>query len=321
KLASLADDPDQLHRYIAQTVAQASDDMGPQSHRLLLVGGSWRAIARIDMHRRGYPLQVLHEYRMTADDVAATADLIAQSDPNDLRQPCGISAGRMALVPLAIPVLQAVVAKFAPFDIAISSYGIREGLLYEQMPQKMRNRDPLIEACRHAEAKDARRPGFGKRLAKFIAPLFPKAHDDLRRLIKAACLMHDVNWRAHPDYRAEVCFDTVTRANLGGIKHNERVFLGTALMYRYRNTPEGTRFEELITLLTQNDATKAEILGKAMRLGAMLWDDTDPASLGIEQGTLSLNMAPTSLPLNGEVVEARLASLARTMGLAYQITA
>ena len=31
---------------------------------------------------------------------------------------------------------------FKPRDIAISSYGIREGLLYGQMPQALRDRDP-----------------------------------------------------------------------------------------------------------------------------------------------------------------------------------
>ena len=30
---------------------------------------SWRAIARIDMERRGYPLHILHEYRMDAEAV------------------------------------------------------------------------------------------------------------------------------------------------------------------------------------------------------------------------------------------------------------
>ncbi len=155
----------------------------------------------------------------------------------------------------------------------MSSYGIREGLLYEQMPQRLRDRDPLIEACRFAEAKDARMPGFGRALFHFVMPLFKSAPESQRRLIKAACLLHDVSWRAHPDYRAEVCFDNATRANLGGLKHSERVFLGLALLHRYSNKREGTRFEDLFGLLPEKGQKQAEILGKAMRFGAMLWMD------------------------------------------------
>ena len=161
--------------HIAQVMGDLRERMGAQRDRLFLVGGSWRAIARIDMHRRGYPLHVLHEYRMTPANVRNTAKFIQNSDMDALRAACGISSARMALVPLATEVLKQLVKTFKPKDIAISSYGIREGMLYEQMPQKLRDRDPLIEASRFAEAKDARLPGFGKVLFDFVMPIFKSA--------------------------------------------------------------------------------------------------------------------------------------------------
>ena len=89
-------------------------------------------------------------------------------------------------------------------------------------------------------------PALAAHLYDFVMPLFKSAPPSRVRLIKAACLLHDVSWRAHPDYRAEVCFDNVTRANLGGLKHSERVFIGLALQHRYRNKREGNRFTELV---------------------------------------------------------------------------
>jgi exopolyphosphatase/guanosine-5'-triphosphate,3'-diphosphate pyrophosphatase len=80
-------------------------------------------------------------------------------------------------------------------------------------------------------SKDARRPASARCSTISSGRSFPRA-EDRKRLIKAACLLHDVSWRAHPDYRAEVCFDNATRANLGGLKHAERVFLGLALLHR-----------------------------------------------------------------------------------------
>ena len=160
---------------IRSTIQKLHEELGPQHNRLFLVGGSWRAIARIDMERRGYPLHVLHEYRMSRKAVTATAEYIAKNDEETIRAMAGISSSRMKLVPIASEVLKEVVREFRPHDIAISSYGIREGMLYEQMPQKLRDRDPLIEACRFAEAKDARLPGFGRTLYEFIQPLFKSA--------------------------------------------------------------------------------------------------------------------------------------------------
>lgn len=303
---------------IADTVARMRRELGEQKNRLFLVGGSWRAIARIDMERHGYPLQVLHEYRMTPKAVRATAKYIAENDLEDLRSRAGVSAARAALVPYAIDVLREVVRTFKPRDIAVSSYGIREGLLYEQMPQQLRDRDPLIEACRFAESKDARLPGFGRVVYEFIEPLFKSAKPDRRRIIKAACLLHDVSWRSHPDYRAEDCFDNATRANLGGLKHSERIYLGLALLHRYSNKREGSRFEDLYTLIDEKDAQEAVVLGKAMRFAAMLWLRSD-ARLGQlswypKKKKLELSLSPEAEALFGEVAEARFLSLVEALG-------
>ena len=306
-------------KYIRRAMKALANTMGAQRDRMFLVGGSWRAIARIDMERRGYPLHVLHEYRMDADAVRDTIAFIESADADALRGACGISSSRMALVPFAAEVLGQLIDTFKPKDIAVSSYGIREGLLYEKMPQDLRDRDPLIEACRFAEAKDARQPGFGKALYKFVLPLFPRASAAQQRLIRAACHLHDVSWRAHPDYRAEVCFDYATRANLGGMKHQERIWLGLALLHRYKNKREGTRFENLYALIDQEARDTAEVLGKAMRFGAMLWSvEAGKTDAALEwkpgPGKLTLRIAPEAEPLVGEVAEARFKTLAAALG-------
>ena len=303
--------------HIRDTLAAMYDQMGEQKNRLFLVGGSWRAIAKIDMERRGYPLHVLHEYRMNAKSVRATAAYINECNHDELRQRAGVSSARMDLAVIAIDVLRQVVKTFKPRDIAVSSYGIREGLLYEQMPQALRDRDPLIEACRFAEAKDARLPGYGRMVFNFVQPLFRSVPKDQQRIIKAACLLHDVSWRAHPDYRAEDCFDNATRANLGGLKHAERVFLGLALMHRYSNQREGTRFEALTKLATQQDEHRAEVLGKAMRFAAMFWLRKDE-NLGEliwkpKKKHLTLKLSKAAVPMFGEVAEARFNSLVQTL--------
>lgn len=308
-----------LKAHVAEVIARLHGEMGGETGmRLFLVGGSWRAIARIDMERRDWPLTVLHEYRMTRDAVSATRDFIAGADLGALRARIGLSEDRMALVPYVIHALDELTRVFKPRDITISQYGLREGMLYERMPPDLREKDPLLEACRFQERREARLPGFGEVLARFVRPLFPNADWQRLRIMDAACLLHDVAWRAHPDYRAETCFDNATRANLGGLKHEERVYLGLALLYRYSSQREGTRFEPLFRLLPEADAREAEVLGRAMRLGAMLWLGAHDAP-GVlrwrpNKGALELRLEARARPLWGEVAQARLTALARAMG-------
>ncbi|MEL7116307.1 MAG: Ppx/GppA family phosphatase [Pseudomonadota bacterium] len=286
--------------------------------RLYLVGGSWRAIARLDMERRGYPLHVMHEYRMTRRDIRKTLKWMAGFDLDVLRAQVGISEARMSLLPIAGEVLRELIGALKPKEIAISSYGIREGMLYEAMPGALRQRDPLIEACRFSEMKDARLPGFGAVLYRFLSPLFRHLPDNRQRLIQAACLLHDVNWRAHPDYRHEACFDSATRASLGGLTHSGRIFLGLALLHRYKNSRAGTRLEPLVELLSAEDTHQAEVLGKAMRFGSML-AASDASAMGElrwqpRRKVLHLRLPKASEALFGEVAEARFKSLANALG-------
>jgi exopolyphosphatase/guanosine-5'-triphosphate,3'-diphosphate pyrophosphatase len=311
---------------IARVLARAQDRIQSTGERFYLVGGSWRVIARLDMERRNYPLTVLHEYRMQPKSLLDTLDWLAASDLSMLRGRTGTSAERMELVPLACEVLREVIRLFKPSEIDVSAYGIREGLLFEQMPERLRQRDPLIEAARVAEQTSARIPGTGRQLYNFLMPLFEDKPAEKLRLIKAACLLHDTTWRAHPDYRADACFDNATRANLGGLDHPGRVFLGLALLHRYKNSHNGSRLAPLFSLLTEDELQEAEVLGKAMRFGAMLAAG-NPAVAGAlrwkpKKRHLELHLTPMGEGLFGEVARARLASLAQALkGTAQVVTA
>ena len=317
RLQQVSADPAKRAVHIGKILQNAQAELKSEGERIYLVGGSWRVIARLDMDRRAYPLTVLHEYRMTTKGMLETLDWIATADLAVLRARTGTSSERMELVPLACEVLREIIRMLKPSEIDVSAYGIREGLLYEQMPEQLRARDPLIEAARMAEKSFARIPGFGKNLYEFLQPLFVDATPERLRLIKAACLLHDTTWRAHPDYRAEACFDNATRANLGGLDHPGRVFLGLALLHRYKNSHSGSRMENLFRLLTEDELKDAEVLGKAMRFGAMfaVGDPGLAARLHWAPKTkmLQLDLTADGEGLFGEVAQARFTSLAQSL--------
>lgn len=324
KLQGFKGSKKEFRAHVAGVMAGLVERLGTGHKRIYLVGGSFRAIARIDMLRRAYPLTVLHEYRMPPAAIAATVDYIRAADLAAINSATQTSMARLSLVPLAAEVLAQLVRAFRPKDIAVSSFGIREGMLYQQMPDDLRRRDPLIEACRFAEYKDARMPGFGKALYNFLLPVFPGKSPADQRLMRAACLLHDVSWRAHPDYRHDVCFDNATRANLGGLTHRDRVFLGLALLHRYKNSRDGSQHQALFSLLDAEGTREAEILGKAIRFAAMFAID-DPQSAGRlklypRKKVLELALNDKGRGLYGEVAEARLASLAASLGATISIT-
>jgi exopolyphosphatase/guanosine-5'-triphosphate,3'-diphosphate pyrophosphatase len=313
KLADFPD-PEKRAKYLRKTAKALRKAVPDPAPRLYLVGGSWRAIARLDMERVGYPLKVLHAYEPPVAQLVETLDWIQTQDQARMSDLTGTSSARLSLVPLASQVLRELLRRIAPERVVISAFGLREGLLYRQMPEDMRALDPLIEACRHWENGFARAPGFGDALKDWLLPLFPGAGPAGERLIHAACLLHDVNWRAHPDYRAEVAYESVTRANIAGIDHPERVYLGLALLNRYKTAGSNDDATPYGALLNRERATEAAVLGRAMRLGAMLSGSSggvlEHARIAREENTVVLTLRGNAREFGGEAVERRLQSLA-----------
>ena len=323
KLKDFHGDDKALDKHIRKEIDKLLDTVGAEAKRLYLVGGSWRALARLDMVRRKYPFRVLHEYRMAPDEIKKTVKWIESQSMEELLSQTDTSPERINLVPMAGKVMAHLVRALDPSEVIISSYGLREGMLYDEMPESMRNLDPLIEACRHMETTSARFPGFGRVLFEWLRPLYRERTDAERRLILAACLLHDTSWQAHPDYRAEMCFESITRANLSGIRHEQRLFLGLAILSRYKNSGYAGLSEAIMELLDDADIADAIKLGKAMRLGAMISGAQttllDHTALIIDGETLVLEMTGDAAELNGEIVDKRLQSLASHMGLTPEI--
>ena len=313
QLADIADE-EKLEKAIRKAVKALSRIVPGPASRIFLVGGSWRAIARLDMERVDYPLKVLHGYQPPIPQLLETLAWIRGQDPAKMSAMTGISSQRLSLIPLASRVLGELIRRVEPGSVAFSAYGLREGLLYRQMPESMRLLDPLIEACRHMEASSARSPGFGDALYAWLQPLYADRPPADRRLIRAACLLHDVNWRAHPDYRAELCFESVTRANIAGVDHADRVFLGLALLNRYKAAVSAQETRRYDSLIAATRAAEAAVLGRAMRLGAMLSGSSrgvlELAEIAHVKGKLILTLKGRGCEFAGEAVERRLQMLA-----------
>lgn len=321
QLADIKDD-EKRDKAIRKGVKALRRDVPGPATRLFLVGGSWRAIARLDMERVGYPLKVLHGYKPPIPQLLETIEWIAKQNQAEMSSLTGTSTQRLSLIPLASRVLAELLRKVEPEAVAISAYGLREGLLYRQMPEPMRLLDPLIEACRHMEAASARNPGFGDALCKWLTPLYQGRSEAELRLVLAACLLHDVNWRAHPDFRAELCFESVTRANVAGVNHPDRVFLGLALLNRYKAVTPAEEVARYGGLLPASRAGEAAVLGRAMRLGAMLSGSAtgvlEHASIAREGGRLILVLRGPAREFAGEAVERRLQTLAQRMDCSWE---
>ena len=309
-------------RYINQELSKINKRFPKNINSLFLVGGCWRAIAKIHMNLTYYPLKVLQGYKTCVDDFDKTLKTIFNRKISYLLKKTSSSEERVKLLPDACKVLISIYNRFNPEQLFFSGYGIREGIFFSQFSEEIRKLDPLIQACLYLENNRSRFPGFGKLLFEWLLPIFPEIDKNQKKLYLAACYLHDTIWQAHPDYRSEVCFETVTGANLGGIDHSGRIFLAISLMSRYKKTDLNEINEKYLTLLNITKIKEAIILGACMRLGAMLSvnikENLIKTKIYIQENTIYLKMMEKD-NLFGDAVEKRLNHLSTLMNLKSKI--
>ena len=94
------------------------------------VGGTLRNLANVHQKRVGYPLDLLHGYRLPATDLQAIArDLAAMTTAERAAVP-GLNRDRADIVAAGATVIAQVVAAAGVPEVLVSGQGLREGLFY-----------------------------------------------------------------------------------------------------------------------------------------------------------------------------------------------
>ncbi len=230
------------------------------------VGGAWRAIARLHMAHTNYPLRVIHHYTVSRGKAEDFLDLIAGLSRDSLERIGRVPRKRLEVLPLAALVLQQILERARPARLVFTAMGLREGCLYDAMPPAVRRQDPLIVAADEAAALNPRFVVDGRALYGWLQPLFRKSQPEMARLRLAACLVSDVAWNEHPDYRAEIAFLRLLRMPVVGVDHPGRAFIALAVHTRYAGTAEGGPTAPAWQLLDEDRIREAWRLGLALRL-------------------------------------------------------
>ncbi|ACI98946.1 Ppx/GppA family phosphatase [Rhodospirillum centenum] len=280
------------------------------------VGGSWRAIAKMHMEQVKYPLHIIHHYAVAAPDMADFAAGIARQNRSALEKLPGVSRRRLDTLPMAALVLERVLKTVQPARVVFSAYGLREGHLFDLLPPEQRRLDPLLVSCREV-AERLGRFGEAEILTGWTAPLFAGEDEAAARLRHAACLLSDLGWAEHPDYRAEHAFLRILRMPVAGIDHTERCFLALTSFVRYAGTLEAREVETARTMTGPGIQARALILGLALRLAHTLTGGAatllQRTALRLGEETLTLVLPEDAAMLTGEAVQRRVDALAKSL--------
>ncbi len=310
-------------RALGPFIAKALDQVGwadeGRGRPFYMVGGSWRALAQIHIWMSDHPLPIVHQYEMPPTVPATLFRSLTHMDAATLRAVPHLSTSRLPSLPGAAMLLAAVVKKLGSSSVIASGFGLREGLLYADLAPEVRALDPLIEAARSEGTRQGRFAEHGDMLFNWMDPLFADEPAPVRRLRLAACLLSDIAWRAHPDFRAERGVDVALHGNWVGVTAAERAALAAALHACFGGSMNAPIMATLMQLCPAPLLAQARVWGLALRLGQRLTGGTAEglavSRLERDGGDLCLRLGHAHADLAGDAVLRRLKLLGNALEL------
>ncbi len=317
------DSPSVASKLARDELARAKLLRGGEGRAFYAVGGTWRNLARLHMNVANYPLSVMHHYTMPVESSTAFLRQVARGDIEKMAGIEGVSKNRRALLPYGAAVLLEIIAAMKPSVVVVSALGVREGFLYSLLPDDRKGDDPLISAAGELALLRARSLTHAHELAQWsgetFAALGVDETEEEARYREAACLLADIGWRAHPEYRGLQSLNIIAHASFIGVDHPGRAFLALTTYFRHQGVFNDASVSGLSALATPRYLERARLLGAVMRVVYLLSASMPGIIPRLKwkrqaNGALALVVPSANAGLFGERPAGRLAQLAKVTG-------
>ncbi len=236
------------------------EEMQDQDYELVGIGGSLRAMAKIDRRRRDYPLDIVHHYSFKAKDAREVYDLLKSKSLSQRTKIKGLDDDRADI--MVAPVASATeLISYCNIDrITISGNGLREGLVYDyiyrtrtwqrgsniETPLDLSIRSVIITS--HLNAVHAENVhNLARNMYNCLQPLHHLSGDN-DKIIRTAAMLHDSGASIRYYNHARHSFYVVLNSGLNGLTHRELLMSAYVAAAHYKEglRPEYNRYARLL---------------------------------------------------------------------------
>ncbi|NIA70274.1 Ppx/GppA family phosphatase [Pelagibius litoralis] len=317
-MESCGDDRQMARSVIDKTLAKVAWLGAGHDRAFYPVGGAWRNLARLHIEQMRHPLHAIHGHTIASEEALRLARLVSRQGKSSLSGIEFISRRRRETLPLGALVLGRLLRIAGSSEISFSTYGLREGYLFNQLSKQHQAEDPLISSASEIAEREGRFGGLGEGLMRWCDALFPGESDEERRLRLATCHLSDFAWREHPDFRASHALRRILHHPFVSIDHPGRSFLAYTIFLRYGGAPDSRASSSATALLSERWRERASLLGAALRLAFRVSGATrdilDGSRLNVDGAVLELILPGDGSVPDGEAVQRRLRALAAIGG-------
>ncbi len=314
--AMRSDGAAKFKRKVEKLIEGTKSRCGP-GETLYLVGGSLRAMARYHQHMIGSPIDDPHGLAM---EPQALLTLCRKLQRNTVMPGVpGVSPSRLAALPDTAALLAALIATTKPEHVVFSGWGLREGLIFNDLPAAQRRADPFASGVRAFAEPLGASPVVAAMIAGWTAGVVGSSDYDQENLRLSATILAIASQQIEPNLRSVTVVDWALHKRWIGICGAGRAMLAACLLANVnREIPV-----DIELLAKPEEIRQAVAWGLSIRLCRRLTGLApqlfSSCGLAAVDGKLILTLDDRTAPLATDVVDKDLKLLAEHLQMQPKI--
>ncbi|MDK2799380.1 MAG: exopolyphosphatase / guanosine-5-triphosphate,3-diphosphate pyrophosphatase [Clostridiales bacterium] len=244
------------------------------------VGGAIRTLAKIDKKKIGFPLESLHNYQLSADEVTAAYDKVANTSAEDRKNIPGVSKDRADIIAAGLVPVKSLMDYLQSDKLVISGNGLREGVFFKAYLKACGYKDEIVEnvlihsienTLKNYDANITHSYQVQK-LALSLFDQLKKLHDfgdDIRKLLYASALLHDIGMYVDYYNHHKHGFYLVLNSRINGLTNKELVMCAF-IVGMHENEDFKQNWKEYELLINKSDYEVIKKLSLFVRIAEKL---------------------------------------------------
>lgn len=195
---------------------------------MIILGGSSRAISKIDRKKRRYPINIIHEYTMQDLDILSMYRNLITKNLKQRYTIQGIDRERADILPAALAILNALIRKSRIITIRVSGTGIREGFLFDYINRNYGALPDMLDRSilniLRIHNVDVEKAKSLHRLTKDIYDGFSgirKEWKNVDNILKVSSMLRDVGLSVRYYNHHKHNFYIISNSEINGMDHRE----------------------------------------------------------------------------------------------------
>jgi len=248
---------------------------------LVGLGGSIRALAKIDRKRIGFPLKNLHNYQMSSKEVNQAYERVLNAEDEEERKKIpGVGRDRADIIVGGLTPVKALMDYMKTDKLIISGNGLREGVFFKHYLDDLssgnnRVKDVLFHSVNNILLNYEVNISHSTHVQSLALTIFDqtrnlhKMGDDERMLLSVSALLHDIGLYVDYYNHQNHGFYLVLNSRINGLRNRELVMCAF-IVGMHRNMEFKTDWKSYNMLIHKDDYKTIRQLGLFLRIAEML---------------------------------------------------